>query len=116
MSNRQEGMALIEACLLGVVLGLMVMAGRWLMQQQYRLQQMQQSTYLALFSHDAQGRPVSVLNKPAQDVGPSRFCGVTHINRPGFAMGTSELAQWGLDSTVPCSYPLAPLADLFAYP
>lgn len=88
MSKRQEGIALIEACLLGVVLGLMVMAGRWLMQQQYRLQQMQQSTHLALFSHDEQGRPVSVLNNPAQGVGPSRF-----VESP---LSTAQALQWEL--------------------
>lgn len=88
MSKRQEGMALIEACLLGVVLGLMVMAGRWLMQQQYRLQQMQQSTHLALFTHDAQGRPVSVLNNPAHGVGPARFVELS--------ISTSQALQWEL--------------------
>lgn len=73
MSKQQKGMALVEACLLGVVLGLMVMAGRWLMQQQYRLQQMQQSTHLSLFTHDAHGKPVSTVNSSAQQAAPAHF-------------------------------------------
>lgn len=73
MSMRQKGMALVEATLLGVVLGLMVMAGRWLMQQQYRLQQMQQSTHLSLFVHDAHGKPVSAVSDPVQETMPARF-------------------------------------------
>ncbi len=88
MSKRQEGMALVEACLLGVILGLMMMAGRWLMQQQYRLQQMQQSTHLALFIHDAQGKPVSVLNNLVQDGGASRF-----VESP---ISTTQALQWEL--------------------
>ncbi len=73
MSARQKGIALVEACLLGVVLGLMVMAGRWLMQQQYRLQQMQQSTHLSLFTHDAHGKPVPAASSPVQEAAPARF-------------------------------------------
>lgn len=73
MNTRQKGIALVEACLLGVVLGLMVMAGRWLMQQQYRLQQMQQSTHLSLFTHDAHGKPVSAASSLVQEAVPTRF-------------------------------------------
>ncbi|MDV2115234.1 pilus assembly protein TadE [Alcaligenes faecalis] len=73
MSKRQKGMALVEACLLGVVLGLMVMAGRWLMQQQYRLQQMQQSTHVSLFMHDAHGKPISAVSSVVQETVPTRF-------------------------------------------
>lgn len=73
MTQRQVGMALVEACLLGVVLGLMIMAGRWLMQQQYRLQKMQQSTHLTLFMHDAQGKPQASVFSPAQGLEPVRF-------------------------------------------
>ncbi|KGP00380.1 pilus assembly protein TadE [Alcaligenes faecalis] len=73
MNTRQKGIALVEACLLGVVLGLMVMAGRWLMQQQYRLQQMQQSTHLSLFTHDAHGKPVPAASSPVQEAVPTRF-------------------------------------------
>ena len=73
MNPQQKGMALVEACLVGLVLGLMILAGRWLMQQQHRLQHMQQSTHLALFSHDAQGKPVPVFADPGQHQEPSRF-------------------------------------------
>lgn len=73
MTQEQRGMALVEACLLGVILGLMVMAGRWLMQQQYRLQQMQQSTHLTLFTHDAQGKPVTEGSQRDRSLGSSRF-------------------------------------------
>jgi hypothetical protein len=88
MSKRQKGMALIEACLLGVVLGLMVMAGRWLMQQQYRLQQMQHSTHLSLFMHDAHGKPVSVGSSPAHETAPARF-----LASP---IATAQSLQWEL--------------------
>lgn len=73
MKPQQKGMALVEACLVGLVLGLMILAGRWLMQQQHRLQHMQQSAHLALFSHDAQGKPVPVVADPGQHLEPSRF-------------------------------------------
>lgn len=88
MSTRQKGMALVEACLLGVVLGLMVMAGRWLMQQQYRLQQMQQSTHLSLFMHDAHGKPVSVVSSSVQEAAPARF-----LESP---IATAQSLQWEL--------------------
>lgn len=73
MTQEQKGMALVEACLLGVALGLMLMAGRWLMQQQYRLQQMQQSTHLTLFTHDAQGKPVTRGSERERGLDSSRF-------------------------------------------
>ena len=85
MTQEQKGMALVEACLLGVVLGLMVMAGRWLMQQQYRLQQMQQSTHLMLFTHDAQGKPVTKGNQRDRSLGSSRF-----VNSP---VSTQQVLQ-----------------------
>lgn len=88
MSTRQKGMALVEACLLGVVLGLMVMAGRWLMQQQYRLQQMQQSMHLSLFMHDAHGKPVSAVISPVQEAAPAYF-----LESP---IATAQSLQWEL--------------------
>ncbi|MCX5564782.1 hypothetical protein [Alcaligenes phenolicus] len=88
MSTRQKGIALVEACLLGVVLGLMVMAGRWLMQQQYRLQQMQQSTHLSLFMHDAHGKPVSAVSSSVQEAAPVYFS-----ESP---IATTQSLQWEL--------------------
>lgn len=88
MSTRQKGIALVEACLLGVVLGLMVMAGRWLMQQQYRLQQMQQSTHLSLFMHDAHGKPVSAMSSSVQEAAPIYF-----LESP---IATTPSLQWEL--------------------
>ncbi|WP_321289162.1 pilus assembly protein TadE [Alcaligenes phenolicus] len=88
MSTRQKGIALVEACLLGVVLGLMVMAGRWLMQQQYRLQQMQQRTHLSLFMHDAHGMPVSAVSSSVQEAAPVYFS-----ESP---IATTQSLQWEL--------------------
>lgn len=58
-ANRQQGAVLVEACLLGVVLCLLILSGRWLMSQQNRLQQLQQFSHAQVFAHDSQGAPIS---------------------------------------------------------
>ncbi|HRL21700.1 MAG TPA: pilus assembly protein TadE [Alcaligenes sp.] len=58
MNRLQKGGVLLETCLLGVVLGLMIVGGRWLMTHQHRLQQLQQISHVNVFAHDAHGKPM----------------------------------------------------------
>ena len=107
MSERQQGMALLEACLLGMVLALMVMAGRWLMQQQYRLQQMQQATHLSLFLHDAQGAPVSLSSSPSPSTVTAGFLELPTSPAPSLQQELLSLSDgfWAVESRFSLPWP-----------
>ncbi len=52
MTIRQQGAVLVEACLIGMALVLLIYSGRYLMGLQYTLQRLQQSSHASVFAYD----------------------------------------------------------------
>ena len=105
-ANRQQGAVLVEACLLGVVLCLLILSGRWLMSQQNRLQQLQQLSHAQVFVHDSQGAPISEGHGPPEefllsrrfDALPAQAAESLRIELLGMRSGTWQVrSSMGMD-------------------
>lgn len=63
MTIRQQGAVLVEACLIGMAVVLLIFSGRYLMGLQYTLQRLQQSSHASVFAYD-ENAVLPRLNQP----------------------------------------------------
>ena len=63
MTIRQQGAVLVEACVIGMALVLLIYSGRYLMGVQYTLQRLQQSSHAGVFAYE-QNAVLPLLNEP----------------------------------------------------